>query len=414
LTLTRVGRVFTIHGMYILTRHVVWEVLKYFLAALVALTLIFTLVLGVQEGMSWGAPPLVMLRIMPYVLPETLGITIPVAILYSVSNVFGRMTGSNEIVAIKSLGISPMAVVWPALVLAAFLSLGTIWMYELAATWCRPNRIQTFCESLEEIAYGALRTNKHLSDDRLPLSITVTKVDGRKLVGVTIKLKDPPTTLTASEAELQTDRSDPAAPVLRLIVTRSTLETSMGTLTNSGTVSYPVSIVAPPPDRTHRDWIAMKDIPTVLDELAARRAERQTALRQLEDLREASRSLGMKQSAAESAKEAAAIGRKRAEIDEINIKIFRLQTESFRRWSNGFTCLCFAMLGIPVAMLWRHADGLTNFFVCFLPILVIYYPLLRLSEQLSTSGTLPPISFWISNVVLAAPAVALLRWVNQH
>ena len=37
-------------------------------------------------------------------------------------------------------------------------------------------------------------------------------------------------------------------------------------------------------------------------------------------------------------------------------------------------------------MLWRHADVLTNFFVCFLPILALYYPLLMLSDNLATSG----------------------------
>jgi len=71
-------------------------------------------------------------------LPEMLGITLPVAMLYAVSSAFGRMTGTNEIVALKSLGISPMVVVWPVLVLTGFLSLGTVWMYEIAATWCRP------------------------------------------------------------------------------------------------------------------------------------------------------------------------------------------------------------------------------------------------------------------------------------
>ena len=81
-----------------------------------------------------------MLYAMPFMLPEMLGITIPVSMLFSVCSVFGRMTGANEIVAMKSLGISPMAVVWPAIILAAFLSLGTVRMYEIAATQCKPGR----------------------------------------------------------------------------------------------------------------------------------------------------------------------------------------------------------------------------------------------------------------------------------
>jgi hypothetical protein len=64
-------------------------------------------------------------------------------------------------------------------------------------------------------------------------------------------------------------------------------------------------------------------------------------------------------------------------------------------------------------MLWRHADVLTNFFVCFLPILALYYPLLMLSDNLITSGR-PPICFWTANVALVIPALALLRWIIRH
>jgi lipopolysaccharide export LptBFGC system permease protein LptF len=49
-----------------------------------------------------------------------------------------------------------------------------------------------------------------------------------------------------------------------------------------------------------------------------------------------------------------------------------------------------------------------------LPILAIYYPLLMLSDDLSTSGKLPPFSFWTANVVLTIPAIALLRWTVKH
>ena len=94
--------------------------------------------------------------------------------------------------------------------------------------------------------------------------------------------------------------------------------------------------------------------------------------------------------------------------------IYRLQTEPYRRLSNGFTCLCFVLIGLPVAMLWRHADVLTNFFVCFMPILAVYYPLLMLSEDLSTSGKLWPISFWMSNAVFIASGILLLRRIVQH
>jgi lipopolysaccharide export system permease protein len=401
--------------MYILTRYVVWEVLKLFLVALVGLTLMVTLGMGFNEGLKKGLPALVMLRTMPYMLPEMLGITIPVAMLYSVSSVFGRMTGTNEIVALKSLGINPMVMVWPIVVLSAFLSLGTVWMYEKAATWCRPSVERIACQSIEEIVYGMLQKNKSLEGDQFPFSIAVKGIVGRRLIQPVIVLKGQrgrPTTITAEEAELSTDWTNPAVPVLKLTYSNFRVEIE-GTVafSNPGTEQYMMPIAVPPPDRHHRDWVAMWDIPNSIAELQDEIKGLQKQQKDLLSLREyyqkANKILGI----VETHDNVEEIN---GQIAEKQSRILRLKTEPYRRWSNGFTCLCFTLIGIPVAMLWRHADGLTNFFVCFLPILALYYPLLMLSENLSTSGTLWPISFWMSNVVLTIPAVALLRWINRH
>ena len=401
--------------MYILTRYVVWEVLKVFVAALAGLTLMVTFGMGFSEGQKMGLPTMVMLRTMPYMLPEMLGITIPVAMLYSVSSVFGRMTGSNEIVAIKSLGINPMVVVWPVVVLAGFLSLGTVWMYEIAATWCRPSVERTVCESIEEIVYGVLQGQHSLEGDNFPFSITVKRVEGRKLIQPTIILKGqdgrPQTTISAEEAQLWTDRSDPKKPVLWLRCINSQVDIDGKRGFKPGELLYSVPIVVPPPDRHHRDWVAMWDIPASIAELRGEidglKQQRQKACEVWESFRKANKILGIVQPYGN-------VEQVDEQIAEKEYRILRLRTEPYRRWSNGFTCLCFSLIGIPVAMLWRHADVLTNFFICFLPILALYYPLLMLSENLSTSGTLPPISFWMSNVVLTLPAIALLRWINKH
>ncbi len=380
--------------MYVLTRYVVWEVLKFFVAALVVLTLFVTLGFGVREGLQWGAPPVVLLRIMPYLIPEMLGITIPVAMLYAVSSVFGRMTGYNEIVALKSLGISPMAVVWPALVLASFLSLVTVCMYEIAATFCRHNREQVLFDSIEQIAYSVLRSSHSLGDERYPFSATVSGVEGRKLIKPTITIRGPsPVTLTAAEAELETDLPH---RTLWIIYTDSFLDFAGLRSFDSTTQRYPVPLPLLPPPRYRRDYVAMRDIPD-------RIAELQMGVRGLEDLREANKKLGLPESAEDNDR-----------IADYRKEVFQLKTEPFRRWANGFSCLCFAMIGTPVAMLRRHADALTNFFVCFLPILVVYYPLMMFGEDLSTSGQLPPISFWMANVALLIPAILLMRRIIQH
>jgi lipopolysaccharide export system permease protein len=379
--------------MYIFTRYVVWEVLKFFTAALFLLTTLVTLVMGIKVQREMGLPPLVLLRIMPLLMPEMLGITIPVAMLYAVSSVFGRMTGSNEVVALKSAGISPMAVVWPVLVLAGFFSLGTVGTHEIAATWGRPGVARVARESIEDIAYGVLQKTHSYDSDKF--SIAVKSVEGRTLIHPRITIKGPPRiTLTAFEAELRTDWT---ARTLQIVCRQGEVEVEgqmRMSFPDEQTWSVPLPEPAPMP--YHRDYIAMSAVPKLVAELKASREVRKKWL----DLER--RLLNPADLEIEEGR--------LAEFDET---IYRLKAEPFRRWSNGFACLCFALIGTPVAMLWRHADVLTNFFVCFLPILAVYYPLLMFGDKVATSGA-PPICFWTGNFVLVIPAIVLLRWIVRH
>ena len=144
----------------ILTRYILIEVVKVFLLGLFCLTLVVVIGLGVKEGLRQGLPPMVVLRTLPFVLPETLGITGPVTMLLAVCAVFGRVAGSNELVALKSAGISPLAIVWPVLVMAAGLSLLIVWIYDVTAVWGRPGAERVIIESMEDIAYSALRQRR--------------------------------------------------------------------------------------------------------------------------------------------------------------------------------------------------------------------------------------------------------------
>jgi lipopolysaccharide export system permease protein len=407
--------------MFILTRYVITEVLKYFLVTLLGLTLIVTVVMGVKTGLSQGLPPTVMTYIMPYMLPEMLVITLPVSLLLSVSIVYGRMTGTNEVVALKSLGINPMVIVWPVIVFAFLLSLGTIWMQEIAATWCRPSYYRVLAESVEEIAYGMLRTSHSCTFTQF--SITVKSVEDDKLIQPTITIHDvgsnTTTTLRAADAELHTDRQ---AQKLWIICHHVDMDMEGKFQYNDPAEwRYPVPIINPGRNpgvlEHHRDWVAMYEIPEHLAQLNAEVLTQEQQRAALEQQRAVLEAKGQNLPKADSDRLAAISDRQANICDrlaDIWRLIYRLQTEPYRRLSNGFTCLCFVLIGVPVAMLWRHADVLTNFFVCFVPILALYYPLLMLSEDLSTTGKLWPISFWMSNSIFIASGIVLLRRIVQH
>jgi len=99
--------------------------------------------------------------------------------------------------------------------------------------------------------------------------------------------------------------------------------------------------------------------------------------------------------------------------DEHN-SLDRLQTESPRRWSWGFSCLCFAWVGAPIAIRLKNRDFLTSFFLCFVPILVVYYPLLIFGVNGAKNGTIPPCSVWGGNVLLLVWGWWVIRRVVRY
>jgi lipopolysaccharide export system permease protein len=94
--------------------------------------------------------------------------------------------------------------------------------------------------------------------------------------------------------------------------------------------------------------------------------------------------------------------------------LHRLQTEPYRRWANGFSCLCFALVGAAMAIRWRNADLLTSFFLCFLPILIVYYPLLMYGVDAAKNGRLPPTIVWLGNLILIIWGVWMMRRVIRN
>jgi len=91
--------------------------------------------------------------------------------------------------------------------------------------------------------------------------------------------------------------------------------------------------------------------------------------------------------------------------------LHKLNVEPYRRWANGFSCLGFALIGAPMAVRRRHGEFWGSFFICFLPILLVYYPMLVGCVTQAKDGNIPPQAVWLGNFVLAAWGVWLLRRV---
>ena len=66
-------------------------------------------------------------------------------------------------------------------------------------------------------------------------------------------------------------------------------------------------------------------------------------------------------------------------------------------------------------MLQARRQFITSFIICFLPILVIYYPVMFLMINLCKTGTLSPWwAMWVPNLIIGVAGLLVLRKVVQH
>ena len=101
-------------------------------------------------------------------------------------------------------------------------------------------------------------------------------------------------------------------------------------------------------------------------------------------------------------------------LSESEYRLARLQTEPYKRWALGFSCFFFTLVGGALAIRLGHADVVTIFFLVFLPIVVVYYPMLALGADQAKSGSLPPYAVWLGNGILLLGGIWQVRKVIRH
>src|SRR5262245_18077736 len=110
-----------------ITRYILTELIGWFAIFVVGLTLLMVVILVGSEAWRMNLGLLPTLRLIPCVLSTALVFAVPGTILFTVCLVYGRMSADNEVTAAKSAGISPMALIWPAIGLSFLLSAVAVW-----------------------------------------------------------------------------------------------------------------------------------------------------------------------------------------------------------------------------------------------------------------------------------------------
>ena len=397
--------------MRIFTRYVVSQLIKLFLLALTALTSLFLIGGVVNEAIKQNLPPTAVMRLVPYFLPEVLRVTVPVCLLLATTSLYSRMSGSNEIVAAKALGISPLGLLWPTFVVGFLLSLGTVWLNDLAVSWGRNGIQRVVIEAVEEIAYAMLDTQKGYAAANNAFTINVKGMDGRRLLDPMLTIKghgDVPTmTITAKEAYLHCDHEE---NVLKMALRDGTMDFEGLLKADFPDVQEQVMPLA---DASHTNietqtpsWLPLSAIP------------RET-LRQAQVIEETNKKHTLEAAYQLLSGDFEELAGKQWETRRTletmgRSRLYRLYAEPHRRWSAGFSCLCFVWVGAPMGIWFRNRDFLTSFFLCFLPILIVYYPLLMFTVDSAKSGAAPASLAWVGNLCLVAWGTVFLRKVIRY
>ena len=392
--------------MRIITRYLLGDMLAVFLVTLAGMTLVLLPVMVVREAVDNGFGLGPILRMLPYSLPEAMRYAVPGAILLSATSVFGRVAAANEIVAAKSLGISPWPLLWPSLVFAGFVSLGTVLLNDIAVSWGRAGVARVALESFEEIAYGRLRTKGSFSTQRL--RINARSVDGKTIVGPIIQFRagasEPWTVITAREAEIAVDISN-SAVVVRLFDTEGD-NLSGWNFTSPGEFVQAFALE----DFTGRPRQGKSTSDYALREIGPATDSQLELINRMRQEMAADVGYSLLTGGFHQLSDSAWAGRE-IDLAGAHNTLHRFHTEPHRRWANGFSCLCFALVGAPMAIRRRQGEFWGSFFACFLPILIVYYPMLVGCVDQAKSGKLPPQAVWLGNVVLALWGVWLIRRV---
>src|SRR3954471_12266091 len=170
--------------MRILTRYVLFDLMKVFLLTLTGLTLLIFIVLIGKEAVDKGIGLGVLLQIIPYMLPQAMQFAVPGTMLLATTSIYGRIASYNEIVAIKSLGISPMVLVWPSIILATLVSFVAVVVNDIAVSWGTMGVRRVAIASIEEVAYSQLKMRHNYNLGKA--NITVREVDGHRLISPTL------------------------------------------------------------------------------------------------------------------------------------------------------------------------------------------------------------------------------------
>lgn len=393
--------------MKLLQRYILWELVRVFSMLLAGLTVMLVFVGLLREGTERGLAPQFLVQIMPFVVPSLLPFTIPATVLLTVTVVYGRMAGDLEVTAAKSAGVHPIHLLSPAFLLGAVLTVLSFGLTDRAIPWAITNIESVVTQAAEDIFLEQLKSQNHLSHATDGYSILVDGVRGRTLIMPSFTYRNSQhqqVTVKADEASVRFDVNDRKARLSLKNAVASVSGRDIDSRMDEYSLEFDLEEKLGGKKPRH---LTIEDIRDQL--VTLRETESTSRIQHDQQIAMLLMTGDFDQLAGEQTQqyinnEANAVSTSR-----------RMNTEIHTRYAMAGSCMFFTLLGGPFAVLQARRQFITSFIMCFLPILLVYYPVTFLMVNLCKTGTLAPWwSMWIPNAILGVTSFFVLRKVIRH
>jgi len=411
----------------ILQRYVMGEILRSFFLALLTITIVFVLFIVMTEATRSGLSPSDILALIPFVIPGSLPYTVPVSLLFSVTVVYGRLAGDNEIIAIKTSGASVWTVLWPAISLGLLVSATLFVSAKTAIPTANTNAFRVLIKNYEDGFYKFLKKERDFDNPSWPFLIQVRDLVDHEMRGATFKHRAPKPDPTKPR-----NPDDPVDPIFDMVIQAKKATIEFDLLNEVAHVYLDGSDINQGSQQKQTTFVindSQIDIPLPADfkKPLEKRIQQMTDAEieaKLVEFRDKIHFERKRQ--AFSAGLWIASGRP-SRIDWPGFqtafidyrfweqKCNEYETERQMRTAMACGSFFFVFLGSPVGIRFARRDFLSAFITCFVPIILIYYPLMLGGVNLGKDGLINPIlALWLGNIVLFLLALLTLRPVFKH
>lgn len=419
----------------IISTYILADLFIKFVVMQVGFTLLFVIIGIFMQDVLSNMPVRQIPLLIPYIFPFSQSFGGQLVMVFTCVMCYSRMVQSNEIVALRSSGISSWRVMFPSFLLAFVMSLVAFWMTDLNYSWGKQGIQRVTLSSLESIIYRKLETDKSYGHKNY--SFSVNRVEGKKLYDLFFMTLDSAQTQIFSAESAQISIG-PAAKIIEpgelcylLKGSPFQLEPFQPELGDE-TVLLKLAVFHPDFQVDRSQVVASMECSIVvsmdeLSDLTQDSVARPSAM----NLEELNRFVEQKQLEIRNCEQEIALHSARvmmagdlgvfaerlwedgyyARIKECQKRIRRAKIEPVRRLAFALNCFCLTWVCAPLSLRKGHLGALTLLCVGVLPLLFIYFPMTMLTLQLVKETKITPLILLLPNMVLLILGVFLIRKV---